>query len=170
MNCERNEKTNEIERRRESLSLVQIQFLPTKETSLPVSLFFYYRLLQNWIEAIERMSFQDLESGTLPQQQQRQSLYSNKNSNSSRNPYDHHRGRGGDGGGEYEVEASQAVAAGIFQLNTAVNNFYRLVNSLGTPKDTLQLRDKLSVFSLSTSYTCIHIYIHCATLIWLSEE
>lgn len=50
-------------------------FQPTKLLS-----FFYCCLLQNWIEAIERMSFQDLESGTLPQQQ-RQSLYSKKNSN-----------------------------------------------------------------------------------------
>ncbi|KAI4383020.1 hypothetical protein MLD38_008903 [Melastoma candidum] len=39
--------------------------------------------------------------------------------------------------------STQAVASGIFQINTAVASFNRLVNSLGTPKDTLQLRDKL---------------------------
>ncbi|KAJ4721061.1 Syntaxin-22 like [Melia azedarach] len=40
-------------------------------------------------------------------------------------------------------DPSQAVAAAVFQINTAVSSFYRLVNSLGTPKDTLELRDKL---------------------------
>ncbi|GFZ15961.1 syntaxin/t-SNARE family protein [Actinidia rufa] len=40
-------------------------------------------------------------------------------------------------------EPSQAVAAGVFQINTAVASFQRLVNSLGTPKDTLELRQKL---------------------------
>lgn len=40
-------------------------------------------------------------------------------------------------------DPSQAVASGIFQINTAVASFSRLVNSLGTPKDTLELRDKL---------------------------
>ncbi|XP_065853736.1 syntaxin-22 [Euphorbia lathyris] len=40
-------------------------------------------------------------------------------------------------------DPSQAVAAGIFQINTAVYSFNRLVNSLGTPKDTLDMRDKL---------------------------
>ncbi|KAI3432200.1 uncharacterized protein J3R85_007611 [Psidium guajava] len=38
---------------------------------------------------------------------------------------------------------TQAIASGIFQINTAVASFYRLSNSLGTPKDTLLLRDKL---------------------------
>nr|XP_048326341.1 syntaxin-22 isoform X2 [Ziziphus jujuba var. spinosa] len=38
---------------------------------------------------------------------------------------------------------SQSLASGIFQINTAVASFYRLVNSLGTPKDTLQLRERL---------------------------
>ncbi|KAM7463559.1 hypothetical protein LguiA_031680 [Lonicera macranthoides] len=42
-----------------------------------------------------------------------------------------------------QMEPSQAVAAGIFQINTAVASYQRLVNSLGTPKDTLQLRQKL---------------------------
>lgn len=40
-------------------------------------------------------------------------------------------------------EPSEAVAAAIFQINTALSSFNRLVNALGTPKDTLQLRDKL---------------------------
>ncbi|KAK9716175.1 hypothetical protein RND81_06G216000 [Saponaria officinalis] len=40
-------------------------------------------------------------------------------------------------------DATQAVASGIFQINTAVSTFQRLVNTLGTPKDTPDLRDKL---------------------------
>ncbi|KAK7250641.1 hypothetical protein RIF29_33192 [Crotalaria pallida] len=40
-------------------------------------------------------------------------------------------------------DPTQAVAAGIFQINTAVSTFQRLVNTLGTPKDTPELRDKL---------------------------
>ncbi|CAN0842853.1 SYP22 [Linum grandiflorum] len=40
-------------------------------------------------------------------------------------------------------DATQAVASGIFQINTAVSTFQRLVNTLGTPKDTPELRDKL---------------------------
>jgi len=32
---------------------------------------------------------------------------------------------------------------GVFQMNTAVSSFKRLVNSLGTPKDTPELRQKL---------------------------
>ncbi|EPS65134.1 syntaxin-like protein [Genlisea aurea] len=40
-------------------------------------------------------------------------------------------------------DPSQAVAAGIFQINTAVSTFQRLVNTLGTPKDTAELREKL---------------------------
>ena len=38
---------------------------------------------------------------------------------------------------------TQAVASGIFEINTAVSTFQRLVNTLGTPKDTLDLRHKL---------------------------
>ncbi|PHT46379.1 Syntaxin-21 [Capsicum baccatum] len=37
----------------------------------------------------------------------------------------------------------QSIVAGVFQINTALTNFQRLVNTLGTPKDTLQLRQKL---------------------------
>ncbi|PKI45360.1 hypothetical protein CRG98_034164 [Punica granatum] len=40
-------------------------------------------------------------------------------------------------------DATQAVASGIFQINTAVSSFHRLVNTLGTPKDTAELREKL---------------------------
>lgn len=43
-------------------------------------------------------------------------------------------------------DGTQAVASGIFQINTAVSTFQRLVNTLGTPKDTPELRDKLWVF------------------------
>ncbi|CAL4964403.1 unnamed protein product [Urochloa decumbens] len=39
--------------------------------------------------------------------------------------------------------ASQAVASGVFQINTAVATFQRLVNTLGTPKDTPDLRDRI---------------------------
>lgn len=46
-------------------------------------------------------------------------------------------------GRQQQLEPSQAVAAGVFQINTAVNSFQRLVNSLGTPKDTFELRQKL---------------------------
>ncbi|GAU17222.1 hypothetical protein TSUD_324250 [Trifolium subterraneum] len=38
---------------------------------------------------------------------------------------------------------SQAVAAGIFQINTAVATFRRLVDSVGTVKDTPEHRQKL---------------------------
>uniref|UniRef100_A0A0C9S859 TSA: Wollemia nobilis Ref_Wollemi_Transcript_5736_1229 transcribed RNA sequence n=1 Tax=Wollemia nobilis TaxID=56998 RepID=A0A0C9S859_9CONI len=40
-------------------------------------------------------------------------------------------------------DPSQAVAGGIFQINTAVSTFQRLVNTIGTPKDTPELREKL---------------------------
>lgn len=43
--------------------------------------------------------------------------------------------------------ASQAVASGVFQINTAVATFQRLVNTLGTPKDTPDLRDRMCVRS-----------------------
>ncbi|KAG6707471.1 hypothetical protein I3842_06G033300 [Carya illinoinensis] len=44
---------------------------------------------------------------------------------------------------QQQKDHSQAVASGIFLVNTAVSSFSRLVNSLGTPKDTLELRDRL---------------------------
>lgn len=40
-------------------------------------------------------------------------------------------------------DPSQAVATGVFQINTAVSTFQRLVNTLGTPRDTLELRERL---------------------------
>ncbi|KAJ4773031.1 Syntaxin related protein [Rhynchospora pubera] len=66
------------------------------------------------------MSFQDLEAGRIQAAQ---------------------RKRGG--GTPSGQTASQAVAAGIFQINTSVSTFQRLVNSLGTPKDTPDLRERL---------------------------
>ncbi|XVF52018.1 hypothetical protein PTKIN_Ptkin04bG0231700 [Pterospermum kingtungense] len=64
------------------------------------------------------MSFQDLEAGR--PMASRQNLLNN--------------GR---------QDPTQAVASGIFQINTAVSTFQRLVNTLGTPKDTPELREKL---------------------------
>ncbi|XP_019088928.1 PREDICTED: syntaxin-23-like isoform X2 [Camelina sativa] len=49
--------------------------------------------------------------------------------------------KGGVGGGRQDT--TQAVAAGVFKINTCVSTFHRLVNTLGTPKDTPELRDKL---------------------------
>ncbi|KAH1074891.1 hypothetical protein J1N35_027219 [Gossypium stocksii] len=63
------------------------------------------------------MSFQDLEAG--------RPLVSRQNLNNGKQ------------------DATQAVASGIFQINTAVSTFQRLVNTLGTPKDTPELREKL---------------------------
>lgn len=40
-------------------------------------------------------------------------------------------------------DPTQAVASGIFQISTAVSTFQRLVNTIGTPKDTPELREKL---------------------------
>ncbi|XP_009767743.1 syntaxin-22-like [Nicotiana sylvestris] len=40
-------------------------------------------------------------------------------------------------------DPTQAMVSGIFQINTAVSTFQRLVNTLGTPKDTPELREKL---------------------------
>ncbi|KAL3497881.1 hypothetical protein ACH5RR_040613 [Cinchona calisaya] len=65
------------------------------------------------------MSFQDLESGRA---------------------FGSSRPRGFANG---KQDPTQAVASGIFQINTAVSTFQRLVNALGTPKDTPELRDKL---------------------------
>jgi syntaxin 7 len=49
--------------------------------------------------------------------------------------------------GRRQQDLSQALAAGVFQINTAVSSFKRLSNSLGTPKDTPALREKLYVCS-----------------------
>ncbi|KAJ9707235.1 hypothetical protein PVL29_002294 [Vitis rotundifolia] len=64
------------------------------------------------------MSFQDLESGRPLAQSRRDYI-------------------------NVKQDPTQAVAAGIFQINTAVSTFQRLVNTLGTPKDTSELREKL---------------------------
>ncbi|KAG7593656.1 SNARE domain [Arabidopsis thaliana x Arabidopsis arenosa] len=64
------------------------------------------------------MSFQDLEAGKPLKPPQRNLINGKK-------------------------DGTQAVASGIFQINTAVSTFQRLVNTLGTPKDTPELRDKL---------------------------
>ncbi|KAJ0236808.1 Syntaxin-23 [Hirschfeldia incana] len=66
------------------------------------------------------MSFQDLEAG------RGRTLASSRNIN-----------------GGSRQDTTQAVASGIFQINTSVSSFQRLVNTLGTPKDTPELRDKL---------------------------
>lgn len=66
------------------------------------------------------MSFQDLEAGRGAGKSSRRDI-----SNGSRQ------------------DPTQAVASGIFQINTAVSTFQRLVNTLGTPKDTPELREKL---------------------------
>ncbi|CAM8985141.1 unnamed protein product [Rhodiola kirilowii] len=42
-----------------------------------------------------------------------------------------------------QQNSSQAVAAGIFQINTSVSGFRRLVDAIGTVKDTPDLRLKL---------------------------
>ncbi|XP_021816164.1 syntaxin-22 isoform X3 [Prunus avium] len=84
------------------------------------------------------MSFQDLEAAT--PQQQRQPIYSNSiQKQRQRAAYQYQD----QDQSQNLYEPSQAVSAGIFQINTAVSSFFRLVNSLGTPRDTLQLRDKL---------------------------
>lgn len=75
------------------------------------------------------MSFQDLEAGHVRGAPRRNG-----------------RGLGAGGGGG----ASQAVASGVFQINTAVATFQRLVNTLGTPKDTPDLRDRMCVVTYPT--------------------
>ncbi|KAH0666867.1 hypothetical protein KY285_028073 [Solanum tuberosum] len=75
------------------------------------------------------MSFEDLESGS--------SLYV----------------QGGSGSWERQTKQAitnpsasdnrQSIVVSVFQINTALTNFQRLVNTLGTSKDTLPLRHKL---------------------------
>ncbi|XP_004304575.1 PREDICTED: syntaxin-22-like [Fragaria vesca subsp. vesca] len=50
---------------------------------------------------------------------------------------------GGGKGKKASASPSQAVAAGIFQINTAVATFRRLVDAIGTAKDTPDHRQKL---------------------------
>ncbi|KAL6178616.1 hypothetical protein ACLB2K_050134 [Fragaria x ananassa] len=49
----------------------------------------------------------------------------------------------GRGSAQSRRDPTQAVASGIFQITTAVSTFQRLVNTIGTPKDTPELREKL---------------------------
>ncbi|KAL6283462.1 hypothetical protein ACE6H2_014391 [Prunus campanulata] len=46
-------------------------------------------------------------------------------------------------GKKASASPSQAVAAGIFQINTAISTFRRLVDAIGTAKDTPDHRQKL---------------------------
>lgn len=58
---------------------------------------------------------------------------------------------------------SKAVVTGVFKINTAVASFVRLHNSLGTPKDTVQLRHKLyaNVFYFICGFlVAIHSVFH----------
>ncbi|KAB2094383.1 hypothetical protein ERO13_A02G141100v2 [Gossypium hirsutum] len=73
------------------------------------------------------MSFQDLEAGFA-------TPHPNNYLNSSQQKLRREIG---------DTSPSQSVAAGIFKLRTALLAFDRLVNSLATPKDTFELRDKL---------------------------
>ncbi|KAF8079518.1 hypothetical protein N665_1021s0013 [Sinapis alba] len=81
------------------------------------------------------MSFQDLEAGSRFQQQP----------NRGRKQKALSRG-----------DPSQEVAAGIFRISTALNSFFRLVNSIGTPKDTLDLRENLQKTRLQISELVKH--------------
>ncbi|KAH9617012.1 hypothetical protein KSS87_001858 [Heliosperma pusillum] len=57
-------------------------------------------------------------------------------------------------------EPTQAVASGIFQINTAVSTFQRLVNTLGTPKDTPQLREKLFWENFGGIFTFMRLWLN----------
>lgn len=46
-----------------------------------------------------------------------------------------------------------ATRALVFQITTAVSSYRRLLNSLGTPKDTPALRDQLSVLNPLSSHS-----------------
>ncbi|XP_039062924.1 syntaxin-21-like [Hibiscus syriacus] len=69
------------------------------------------------------MSFQDLEAGLVRPQPHN---YLNSPQRDTR-----------------DASPSHSLAAGIFKIRTAILAFDRLVNFLGTPKDTVELRDKL---------------------------
>lgn len=88
----------------------------------------------------KEMSFQDLESG--------RAIGSRRDySNGKQDP-------------------TQAVASGIFQINTAVSTFHRLVNTLGTPKDTPELREKLWVLS---RFASIYLFIFLVKVDWVFQ-
>lgn len=52
-------------------------------------------------------------------------------------------GRREERGQAEEEDPRQALVASIFQINTSISTFKRLINILGTPKDTPELRLKL---------------------------
>jgi len=83
------------------------------------------------------MSFQDLEAGRRPLSSRRDLI------NAKQDP-------------------TQAVASGIFQINTAISTFQRLVNTLGTPKDTPELREKLYVALYLSNFPLLDA--HCLIL------
>ncbi|CAH2065024.1 unnamed protein product, partial [Thlaspi arvense] len=56
-----------------------------------------------------------------------------------------------------------SVASGIFQINTGVSTFQRLVNTLGTPKDTPELREKLYKTRLHIGQLVIQLFPFCKT-------
>ncbi|KAF8379040.1 hypothetical protein HHK36_028467 [Tetracentron sinense] len=58
-------------------------------------------------------------------------------------------------------DPTQAVASGVFQINTAVSTFQRLVNSLGTPKDTPELREKLETNTDVFAYSLASSWLRC---------
>ena len=69
------------------------------------------------------------------------------------------------GGRSQPQSPSQAVAAAIFQINTAVSAFRRLVDAIGTAKDTPLHRQKLSVlFSLSLLYSFPFLFLSFLSL------
>ncbi|KAJ8559779.1 hypothetical protein K7X08_003837 [Anisodus acutangulus] len=68
------------------------------------------------------MSFEDLELSNSFYVQGGSGLWGRQTKQATRNP---------------------SIVVGVFQINTALTNFQRLVNTLGTPKDTLELRHKL---------------------------
>lgn len=78
------------------------------------------------------MSFQDVQNGARPSS-------SNSVASRTRSP-------------------SQAVAAGIFQINTAVAAFRRLVDAIGTAKDTPDHHTKLSL-RLSLPLNIIDLFL-----------
>jgi syntaxin 7 len=92
--------------------------IPTFSLILPS---LYIQILDTYPKLKKRiMSFQDFQSGGI-----------GKPSSSSAGPR------------SQSQSPSQAVAAGIFQINTAVAAFRRLVDSIGTAKDTPVHRQKL---------------------------
>jgi hypothetical protein len=107
--------------------------IPTFSLILPS---LYIQILDTYPKLKKRiMSFQDFQSGGI-----------GKPSSSSAGPR------------SQSQSPSQAVAAGIFQINTAVAAFRRLVDSIGTAKDTPVHRQKLSVLSFFLSFPFFSIH------------